>query len=264
MPFWGFWSIHWVGKLPGVSCFLLPLNQGHIQPGAFCFPQLKSEMISWVPTLLQITLHYFALAYYNIRHQPKCNGHRSITRSYKSCSAVSSISQMNHISTAFLNCSHQTSLFKCQDKEDLTDEKFRCFYSLTLLASSLAVNGRLKACKRLCCFHFKFIPVLSTFFFFSFTNLPQHGADSCPVPALPTRRKLLFSAFCQQSCLYKHYRTHHTNISGINAEQALTQNCAQQLQPGQHIHLCLERCILQQKRDQQFRATASSLQTAVC
>lgn len=100
--------------------------------------------------------------------------------------------------------------------------------------------------------------------FFSFTNLPQHGADSCPVPALPTRRKLLFSAFCQQSCLYKHYRTHHTNISGINAEQALTQNCAQQLQPGQHIHLCLERCILQQKWDKQFRVTASSLQTAVC
>lgn len=69
--------------------------------------------------------------------------------------------------------------------------------------------------------------------FFSFTNLPQHGADSCPVPALPTRRKLLFSAFCQQSCLYKHYRTHYTNISGINAEQALSQNYARQLGPGQ-------------------------------
>lgn len=141
MPFWGFRSIHWVGKLPGVSCFLLPLNQSHIQPWAFCFPQLKSEMISWVPTLLQITLHYFALAYYNIRHQPKCNGHRSITRSYKSCSAVSSTSQMNHIFTAFLNCPHQTPLSKCQDREVLTDEKFRCFYSLTLLASSPTVNG---------------------------------------------------------------------------------------------------------------------------
>lgn len=151
MPFWGFWSIHWVGNTPGVSCFLLPLNQSHIQPSALCFPQLKSETVSWVPILLQITLHYSTLAYYNIRHQPKCNGHRLITRSYKGRSAVSSISQMNHISTAFLNCSHQTSLSKCQDSKILADEKFRCFYSLTLLASSLAVNGRLKA-KRLCCF----------------------------------------------------------------------------------------------------------------
>lgn len=66
-------------------------------------------------------------------------------------------------------------------------------------------------------------------FLFPFTNLPQHGADSCPVPALPTRRKLLVSAFCQQSFLYEHYRTHQTNSSGINAEQALTQNHAQQL-----------------------------------
>lgn len=166
-----------------------------------------------------------SLAYYSIRHQPKCNGHRSITRSYKSCSAVSSISQMDHISTVFLNCSHQTSPSKCQDSEVLTDETFRCFYSLTLLASSLAVNAKLKASKRPCWFHFKFIPVLSTVFFFFFSlsiNLPQQGAESCPVPALPTR-KLLVSAFCQQSCLY---RTHHTNIRGINAEQALTQNCA--------------------------------------
>lgn len=147
---------------------------------------------------------------------------------------------MNRISTAFLNCSYQTSLSKCQDIEVLTDEKFRCFYFLTWLACSLAVNGRLKTCKRLCCFHFKFIPVLSAGFY-SFTNLPQHGTDSCPVPALPTRRKLLGSAFCQQSCLYEHYRTHHTSISGINAEQALTQNCAQELRTGQHVHLCLER-----------------------
>lgn len=149
---------------------------------------------------MQITLHYSTLAYYNIRHQPKCNGHRSITRSYKGCSAVSSIFQMNHISTAFLNCSHQTSLSKCQDSKVSTDEKFRCFYSLTLLASSPAVNGRLKA-KRFCCFHFKFILFSLLFSFLSFTNLPQHGADSCPVPALHTRRKLLVSAFCQQSCL---------------------------------------------------------------
>lgn len=101
-------------------------------------------------------------------------------------------------------------------------------------------------------------------FFFSFTNLSQHGADSCPVPALPARMKLLLSAFCQQSCLYEHYRSHHTNISGINAELALTQNCAQQLGPGtaQDIHLGLERCIFQQKWDKQFRATASSPQTA--
>lgn len=121
------------------------------------------------------------------------------------------------------------------------------FITLKLLASSLEVNRRLKACKRLCCFHFKFIPVLSTVFFFSsFINPPQHGADSCPVPALPTR-KLLVTAFCQQSCLYEHCRTHHTNISGINAEQALAQNCAQQLRPGQHIHLCLARCTFQQK-----------------
>lgn len=226
MPFWGFWSIHWVGNTPGVSCFLLPLNQSHIQPCALCFPQLKSETVSWVPILLQITLHYSTLAYYNIRHQPKCNGHRLITRSYKGRSAVSSISQMNHISTAFLNCSHQTSLSKCQDSKILADEKFRCFYSLTLLASSLAVNGTLKTEALLLSFQ---VYPSSLWFFFPFTNLPQHGADSCPVPALPTRRKLLVSAFCQQSCLHEHYRTHQTNISGINAEQALTQNCAQQL-----------------------------------
>lgn len=73
----------------------------------------------------------------------------------------------------------------------------------------------------------------SLYCFFPFTNLPQHGADSCPVPALPTRRKLLVSAFCQQSCLYEHYRTQHTNSRRINAEQALTQSCARQLRPGQ-------------------------------
>lgn len=196
MPFWGFWWIRWVGKLPGISCFLLPLNQSHIQPWAFCFPQLKSEII-WVPTLLQITLHYITLAYYNIRHQPKCNGHRSISRSYKSCSAVSSISQMNHISTAFPNCWRQTSLSKCQDSGVLTDEKFRCFYSLTLLASSLAVNERLKAHKRLCCFHFKFIPVLSTDFFPLLTSparcrelprsSPAHKKEAAGFSILPAK-----------------------------------------------------------------------------
>lgn len=159
MPFWGFWLIHRVGKLPVVSCFLLPLNQSHIQPWVFCFPQLKSEMSA---NSFANNTPLFTLAYYSIRHQPKCNGHRSIT--YKSCSAVLSISQMSNISTAFLNCSHQTSLSKCQDSEVLANEKFRCFYSLTLLASSLAVNGRLKACKMLCYFHFKFIPGLPVFF----------------------------------------------------------------------------------------------------
>lgn len=145
-----------------------------------------------MPILLQITLHYSTLAYYSIRHQPKCNGHRLITRSYKGRSAVSSISQMNHISTAFLNCSHQTSLSKCQDSKILADEKFRCFYSLTLLASSPAVNGRLKA-KRLCCFHFKFIPVLSGFFSPSLTcpSMVQTAALFQPCPQ-------------EESCWFQH------------------------------------------------------------
>lgn len=69
MPFWGFWLIHWVGKLPGVSCFLLPLNQSHIQPWAFCFPQLKSEIMSANSLANNTPLLYISILQYQTSAQ---------------------------------------------------------------------------------------------------------------------------------------------------------------------------------------------------